>query len=142
MSLFDGDLSVALTRITKSFGGNELDIAYATRNSTPFADHKYPYLVCSVEKFVTSKECVRSSKHFVETLKEIIDDCLVEVSPSSNSFDASVESATLLEDAECEIQIGLSDETLGSFCCHSSPVLDCWKRNWKVRIDFCLGHCP
>jgi hypothetical protein len=88
MSLFDGDLSVALTRITKSFGGSELDIAYATRNSTPFADHKYPYLVTSVEKFVTSKECVRSSKHFVQTLKEIIDDCLVEVRRFFDSFEA------------------------------------------------------
>lgn len=79
MSLFDGDLSVALSRITKSFGNNDLDIAHATRNAIPFTDHKYPHVVASVKKFVNSKECVRSSKHFVQTIKEIIDDCLVEV---------------------------------------------------------------
>lgn len=80
MSLFDGDLSVALSRITKSFGKNEFDIAYATRNAIPFTDHKYPNVVKSVKKFLTSKECVRSSKYFVQTIKEIIDDCIVEVS--------------------------------------------------------------
>lgn len=79
MSLFDGDLSVALTRLTKSFGNNELDIAYSIRNTKPFTNQKYPHLIKSVEKFITSKECVRSSKHLAQTLKEIIDDSLVEV---------------------------------------------------------------
>ena len=81
MSLFDGDLSVALSRITKSFGGSSSDIAAVTRNSKPFVtEHKYPDLVDTVYRIIDSRDCVRSSSYFGEKMKEIIEGCLVAVS--------------------------------------------------------------
>jgi hypothetical protein len=80
MSLFDGELSIALSRITKSFGPDSHDIATLTTNARPFStDHKYPDLVETVREIVNSRDFVRSSNALGSTLKEIIDACLVVV---------------------------------------------------------------
>lgn len=49
------------------------------------------------------------------------------------------EFATLLEDAERQVQIGLFDETLSSVRRDSSSLVNSWERNRKVGDSFFFG---
>ncbi len=55
--------------------------SFSSSNSSSQATllSRYPYLTRCVWKKVQGRDCIRSSKHLIETLKDIIDDCLVEV---------------------------------------------------------------
>jgi hypothetical protein len=126
MSIFDGDLSIALSRLTSSFGSNPLDIAYLTQSMSPFAQHRYPALVACVERVIRSKECVRSSAVFVSKLKVILDHCVVEVIESNTfSFFQHLLSdfGMLLEYAKREISFGCTHETCNPIHSHSSSIV-------------------